>query len=110
MKFLFGFITSTMFIAIMFIGCWLYFDFPISTNDETETYNPPKEVQQQKYNDHIKEQTSPSQAPVSENNVDNTEITPSGLSVEDYNKLDHNKAGTNNQEYAKEHGLIQEDK
>lgn len=35
MKFLLGFISATMFIAIVFIGCWLYFDFPISTNDET---------------------------------------------------------------------------
>lgn len=34
MKFLLGVITSTIFIALMFIGCWLYFDFPISTNDE----------------------------------------------------------------------------
>lgn len=46
MKFLLGFITSTIFIAIMFIGCWLYFDFPISTNDE-EQHNPKTQQVQQ---------------------------------------------------------------
>lgn len=61
MKFLFGFISATMFIAIVFITCWLYFDLPIDTNDETETYTPPQEVQQEMYNDHI-EQTSPNKS------------------------------------------------
>lgn len=40
MKFIAGMITSTIFIAIMIIGCWLYFDFPISTNDEEEQNKP----------------------------------------------------------------------
>lgn len=109
MKFLAGFITATLIALILVISAWLYFDLPIDRNDETHETTPPQEVQQS-YNDHIEEQTSPSQAPVSENNVDNTEITPSGLEVDDYNKLDHNEAGTNNHDYAKEHGLIQEDK
>lgn len=34
MRFLLGFISATIFITIMVIACWLYFDFPISTNDE----------------------------------------------------------------------------
>ena len=38
MRFLLGFLSATIFIAIMCIGCWLYFDFPISTNDD-ETKN-----------------------------------------------------------------------
>lgn len=101
MKFFLGFLTSSIIALLLIIGLWFYFDLPIDTNDET---SPQVKQVEEVY------QTEPSQAPVSENNVDNTEITPSGLSVEDYNKLDHNKAGTNNQEYAKEHGLIQEDK
>lgn len=47
MKFLFGFITSTIFIAIMFIGCWLYFDFPISTNDEQQHNPQTQQIQQE---------------------------------------------------------------
>lgn len=40
MRFLLGFLSATIFIAIMIIGCWLYFDFPISTNDEEEQNTP----------------------------------------------------------------------
>lgn len=47
MKFLLGFITSTIFIAIMFIGCWLYFDFPISTNDEQQHNPQTQQIQQE---------------------------------------------------------------
>lgn len=101
MKFLAGFLTSSIIVLSLVIGCWFYFDLPIDTNDEN---SPQAQQVEEVY------QTQPSQAPVSENNVDNTEITPSGLTVEDYNELDHNKAGTNNHEYAKENGLIQEDK
>lgn len=36
MRFLLGFISATIFIAIMCIVCWLYFDFPISTNNEEQ--------------------------------------------------------------------------
>lgn len=76
-----------------------YNDYQQSKNNQVEeTYNPPQEVQQQKYDDQIEEQQDDSQ-----------EITPSGLTVEEYNKLPHNDAGTNNYEYAKENGLIQED-
>lgn len=87
MKFFAGFITATLISLILVISAWLYFDLPIQTNDETGTYNPPQEVQQQKYDDHIEEKQ---------------ELTPSGLTVEEYNKLPHNNAGTNNQQYAKE--------
>lgn len=91
MKFFAGFITATLISLILVISAWLYFDLPIDTNNETENYNPPQEVQQQKYDDHIEEQQEDSQ-----------EITPSGLTVEEYNKLPHNNAGTNNQKYLKE--------
>ena len=47
MKFLLGFITSTIFIAIMFIGCWIYFDFPISTNDEKQEEPKTQQIQQE---------------------------------------------------------------
>lgn len=40
MRFLLGFLSATIFIAIMIIGCWLYFDFPISTNDDEEQNTP----------------------------------------------------------------------
>ena len=40
MRFLLGFLSATIFIAIMIIGCWLYFDFPISTNDEEQQNTP----------------------------------------------------------------------
>ena len=44
MRFLLGFLSATIFIAIMIIGCWLYFDFPISTNNEQEEQNTPVET------------------------------------------------------------------
>ena len=47
MKFLFGYITSTIFIAIMFISCWIYFDFPISTNDEKQEEPQTQQIQQE---------------------------------------------------------------
>ena len=43
MRFLLGFLSATIFIAIMIIGCWLYFDFPITTNNE-EKQNTPVET------------------------------------------------------------------
>lgn len=58
MKFLAGFITSTLIALILFISAWLYFGLPIDTNDETQETTPPQEVQQQSYNDHIVEQTN----------------------------------------------------
>lgn len=39
MKFLIGFITSLILCMLLFIGAWLYFDFPIDTNDNTQTTN-----------------------------------------------------------------------
>lgn len=65
MRFLLGFISATIFITIMVIGCWLYFDFPISTNDEEkqntavetstrslqeENYSQPTQTTEQKHN------------------------------------------------------------
>ena len=78
MKFLFGFITSTIFIAITFIACWLYFDFPISTNDE-EQHNPKTQqvqqeeiqkenTQQQQPQNNVQEQQAPATIPTHENN------------------------------------------
>lgn len=43
MRFLLGFLSATIFIAIMIVGCWLYFDFPIDTNNE-EKQNTPVET------------------------------------------------------------------
>ena len=88
MKFFAGFLTASILCAILFICGWLYFGFPIDTNDDTETYTPPKEVQQQKYDDYV-------------------EDNPTVYSEGGYETQLHNEAGTNNYEYAKEHGLIQ---
>lgn len=65
MRFLLGFISATIFIAIMCIVCWLYFDFPISTNNEEQqntavetstrslqedNYSQPTQTTEQKHN------------------------------------------------------------
>ena len=64
MKFLFGFITSTIFIALMFIGCWLYFDFPISTNDEKQEEPQTQQIQQDEIQENrIQEQQAPATIP-----------------------------------------------
>lgn len=63
MKFLFGFITSTIFIAIMFIGCWIYFDFPISTNDEQQHNPQTQQIQQEEIQ---QEQQAPATIPSQE--------------------------------------------
>lgn len=44
MRFLLGFLSATIFIAIMIVGCWLYFDFSIDTNNEQEEQNTPVET------------------------------------------------------------------
>lgn len=77
MKFLLGFISSTIFIAIMFIGCWLYFDFPISTNDE-EQHNPKtQQIQQEEIQqENVQEQQAPATIPSQEkspNEVDESQ-------------------------------------
>lgn len=59
MKFIAGMITSTIFIAIMFIACWLYFDFPISTNDEKQSEPQTQQIQQKEIR---KENSQPTQA------------------------------------------------
>ena len=67
MKFLFGFITSTIFIAIMFIGCWLYFDFPISTNDEQQHNPKTQQIQQEEIQqENTQEQQAPATIPSQE--------------------------------------------
>lgn len=57
-------------------------------NQIEETYNQPTDQPQQ----------TTYEAPQDESQ----ELTPSGLTVEEYNKLPHNNAGTNNQQYLKE--------
>lgn len=103
MKFLVGVILSAIITSLLFIGAWFYFDFPIDTNDESEKYNPPLEVQQQKYNDHIEEQREP------QTEQQEVEENPTVYSEGGYETKLHNFAGTNNYEYAKEHGLIEEE-
>lgn len=79
MKFILGFITSTIFIAITFIACWIYFDFPISTNDEKQSQPQTQQIQQeeiQKENtqqeqdlqNNVQEQQAPATIPTQENN------------------------------------------
>lgn len=63
MKFLLGFITSIIFIAIMFIGCWIYFDFPISTNDEKQQEPQTQQIQQENIR---QEQQAPATIPSQE--------------------------------------------
>ena len=58
MKFLLGFISAVIFIALVFIGCWLYFDFPISTNDEIQKEEQTQEIQQEQIQ---QEQKSPNE-------------------------------------------------
>ena len=93
MRFFAGFLTASILCATLFICGWLYFGLPIDTNNnnDTETYTPPQEVQQQKYDDYV-------------------EDNPTVYSEGGYETKLHNEAGTNNYEYAKEHGLIKEDK
>lgn len=77
MKFLLGFITSTIFIAIVFIGCWLYFDFPISTNDEKQEEPQTQQIQQDEIQENrIQEQQAPATIPSQEktpNEVDESQ-------------------------------------
>lgn len=63
MKFILGFITSTIFIAITFIACWLYFDFPISTNDEKQSEPQTQQIQQDEIQDNTQEQQAPTTIP-----------------------------------------------
>ena len=66
MKFLLCFITSTIFIAIMFIGCWLYFDFPISTNDEQQHNPQTQQIQQENIRQEQPQQQQPATIPSQE--------------------------------------------
>lgn len=77
MKFIAGMITSTIFIAIMFISCWLYFDFPISTNDEKQEEPKTQQIQQEQIRkENVQEQTAPATIPSHEkspNEVDESQ-------------------------------------
>ena len=67
MKFIAGMITSTIFIAIVFIGCWLYFDFPISTNDEQQHNPKTQQIQQEEIQqENVQEQQVPATIPSQE--------------------------------------------
>ena len=67
MKFIAGMITSTIFIAIVFIGCWLYFDFPISTNDEQQHNPKTQQIQQEEIQqENVQEQQAPATIPSQE--------------------------------------------
>ena len=66
MRFLFGFISATLFIAIMIIACWLYFDFPISTNDEEQQNTPVETSTESLEKDNTQEQQAPATIPSQE--------------------------------------------
>lgn len=70
MKFLLGYVTSTILTLIIILGCWLYFDFPISTSDEIQEEPQTQQIQQEKINDeqqqNIQEQKEPSTIPTHE--------------------------------------------
>ena len=67
MKFIAGMITSTIFIAIVFISCWLYFDFPISTNDEQQHNPKTQQIQQEEIQkENVQEQQEPATIPSQE--------------------------------------------
>lgn len=77
MKFLLGFISATIFIAIVFISCWLYFDFPISTNDEQQDNPKTQQMQQEEIQqENVQEQQAPATIPSQEkspNEVDESQ-------------------------------------
>lgn len=66
MKFFAGFLTSTLLIAIMIIGCWLYFDFPISTHDEEQQNTPVETSTESLEQDNTQEQQAPATIPSQE--------------------------------------------
>lgn len=77
MKFLLGFISATIFISIVFISCWLYFDFPISTNDEQQHNPKTQQIQQEEIQqENVQEQQAPATIPSQEkspNEVDESQ-------------------------------------
>ena len=66
MKFFAGFLTSTILIAIMIVACWLYFDFPISTNDEEQQNTPVETSTKSLEQDKTQEQQAPATIPSQE--------------------------------------------
>lgn len=102
MRFLLGFISATIFIAIMVIGCWLYFDFPISTNNEekenTAVETSTRSLQENKY-------SQPTQTTEQKHNG----ITPPNNKPERLNNL-HDKQKALELMRSERHTLSDEDK
>lgn len=118
MKFIIGIVTGWLLCIAILLGLFFYFDLDEYTlqkddteetqqldeqyntkeetsNNDDQTFNPPLEEQQQNYDDNIKSMTDEEYAE---------------WEKENYPPQEHNEAGTNNYEYAKENGLIDEDK
>lgn len=102
MRFLLGFISATIFIAIMCIVCWLYFGFPISTNDEekqnTAVETSTRSLQENNY-------SQPTQTTEQKHNG----ITPPNNKPERMNNL-HDKQKAVELMRGKRHNLSDEDK
>ena len=108
MRFIFGFITATLFIAIVFISCWLYFDFPISTNDEKQHDPQTQQIQQEeirKENSQATQETQPTQATEQKHNG----ITPPDNKPKRLNNL-HDKQKALELMRSERHTLSDEDK
>lgn len=103
MKFLFGFISATLFIAIMVIGCWLYFDFPISTNDEEQQNTPVETSTESLEQDNTQEQQAPTTIPSQEKTP--TEVQESIQRKSEIQALQENDK---QQEWKKEYDDINE--
>lgn len=102
MRFLLGFISATIFIAIMVVVCWLYFDFPISTNDEekqnTAVETSTKSLQENNY-------SQPTQTTKQKHNA----IEPPNNKPDRVNNL-HDKQKAVELMRGKRHNLSDEDK
>lgn len=115
MRFIFGFITATLFIAIVFISCWLYFDFPISTNDEKQHDQQTQQIQQEeirKENSQPTEQKAPATIPSHETQATEQKhngITPPDNKPKRLNNL-HDKQKALELMRSERHTLSDEDK
>lgn len=118
MRFLLGFISATIFIAIMVIGCWLYFDFPISTNDEekqnTAVETSTRSLKENNYSQPTQttEQKAPGTIPSHEKQTTqqkHNSITPPNNKPDRLNNL-HDKQKAVELMRGKRHNLSDEDK
>lgn len=118
MRFLLGFISATIFIAIMCIVCWLYFDFPISTNDEekenTAVETSTRSLQENNYTQPTQttEQKAPATIPSHEKQATEQKhngITPPNNKTERLNNL-HDKQKAVELMRSERHTLSDEDK